>query len=344
VNILRNSLLGVAVAALMVLPATAAHAAPNETTTVVSTLNGSQGWGIDPPAFKYEFVKGPKTAGSGSLQFGPNASPADADKMFVKTALSFPPSEFRAMSFDYYFAPDSPVKTPSQFYLNIYVDDTSVPRLNGFYDCRFDYVATKSANGSWRTLTARDEDAASVVDVKNNAVCPPSIAKLPATAKFLGAALNAGDTSNSDNGMKGAFDNVVIKSKGNVASYDFDPAPVAPPTPVKACDQKGLPLISGTTGNDIKNGTDVAEQIELKAGNDISNAKGGADCVKGGEGNDTLTGGAGDDEIRAGAGNDIVNVKNEGVDTVDCGAGSDIVFADKNDTVSNNCETVQGRS
>jgi hypothetical protein len=350
VKLIRNGLVVVAVAASMVLPATVAHAAPSPLKVTSLGGPGNQGWQIDDNrtsdfAFPYEFVAGNMPPiGTGSLQYAASSPTVDKEKMYIWRTESIRADDFRKVKFDYYFAPNSLVKTPSQIYLNIYVNTVATTVEPTFYDCKFDYVATKNADGKWSTLAVDRTDAAGTITPRNSAVCGNSIAQLQPNDKITRIAINAGDTSGSDAGIKGGFDNVFVKTKSSEVTYDFDPAPVTPPAPVKACAQTGLPSFDGTTRNDIKNGTDAAENIDLKAGNDISNAKGGADCVKGGEGNDTLTGGAGDDEIRAGAGNDIVNVKNEGVDTVDRGAGSDIVFADKNDTVSNNCETVQGRS
>jgi hypothetical protein len=47
------------------------------------------------------------------------------------------------------------------------------------------------------------------------------------------------------------------------------------------------------------------------------------------------------DKVLAGSGNDIVNVR-DGVraETVSCGSGADVVYADANDTVLPDCETV----
>jgi hypothetical protein len=346
VKLIRNGLVVVAVAASMVLPATAAHAAAAPLKVTSFTGAGSQGWVIDDvdgtkdDAYPHKFVAGNKPPlGTGSLQYAASQPTIDAEKMYFWRTENITVADFRKVKFDYYFAPDSLVKSPSQIYLNLYVDTVALAPP-AFYDCKFDYVATKNADGKWSTLAMDRGDAAGTVTTKPGAVCGNSIAQLQPNDKITRIAINAGDTSANDAGMKGGFDNVFVKTKNSEVTYDFDPAVVTPPAPVKACTQPGLLPVDGTARSDIKNGTDAAENIDLKAGNDISNAKGGADCVKGGEGNDMLTGGAGDDEIRAGAGNDIVYVQNDGVDTVDCDSGNDIVFADKNDTVSNDCETV----
>lgn len=66
--------------------------------------------------------------------------------------------------------------------------------------------------------------------------------------------------------------------------------------------------VTGTTGNDIINGTQtVAGQSLLTPEQDTVNASGGADIIDGLAGNDTLNGQAGNDTITGGAGNDIIN-------------------------------------
>jgi Ca2+-binding RTX toxin-like protein len=352
VKLIRNGLVVVAVAASMVLPATAAHAAPPPPLKVTSfTGNGSQGWTVDTDtSTTYDFVDTQKKIGSGSVRFGPISNNAN-DKFAIRRGQTIPSGDLQSISFDYFIDPASPnandPATPHRFYLNLYTDSTTNDGVPGFYECRYDYESVATGTG-WHTTTITPSTPAVLVRTNPNPpglVCPTatSFGQLPPGSQVLSYALNGGDTSASDAGLIGYFDNFVVTTSTQTTTFDFEPAPVTPPAPVKACSQS-LPLIDGTARNDIKNGTGVAQKIDLKAGNDISDAKGGADCVLGGDGNDQLTGGAGDDEIRAGGGNDIVFVKNDGVDTVDCGGGNDIVFADKTDTVSSNCETVLGRS
>jgi hypothetical protein len=348
VKLIRNGLVVVAVAASMVLPATAAHAAPASTLKVTSfTGAGSQGWTVDTDtATTNNFVTTQKTIGSGSVRFGPISTSAN-DKFAIRRVQTIPSGDLQSISFDYFIDPNSSnpndAITPHRFYLNLYTDSAANTGTPSFYECRFDYESTLTGSG-WHTTTITPSTPAVLVRPQGASICPASkFGDLPAGSQVLSYALNGGDTSAdaSDAGLIGHFDNFIVATSAQTTTYDFDPAPVTPPAQVKACDpQNSLPVVEGTARNDIKNGTGVAQKIDLKAGNDISDAKGGADCVLGGDGNDQLTGGAGDDEIRAGGGNDIVFVKNDGKDTVDCGSGNDIVFADRSDTVTSNCETV----
>lgn len=350
-KLIRKGLV-IAAGAVLLLPAATAQAATPQTLRVTSFSGpDSQGWLIDDngqggEAYPYQFVAGNNPPlGTGSLQFAANDPVIPAEKMFVKRAQVIPAAEFRTISFDYYFAAGSATTTPNMFYLNLYVDTAVIG--THWYDCKYDYLANRSANGVWATLTALRERAADVVTEKNSATCPKSISQLQPTDKIFLIALNAGDTSNTDAGIRGGFDKVVIETATSNITYDFEPTP--------ACRQSGLPVITGTARSDLKNGTDAAEKIDLLAGNDSSEARGGADCVLGGDGNDRLLGGPGDDEIAGGAGsdlvdpgagldvvdtgagNDSVNARDRSIDRIDCGPGNDVVQADPADILTN-CE------
>lgn len=67
----------------------------------------------------------------------------------------------------------------------------------------------------------------------------------------------------------------------------------------------------------------------------------GRDRIEGLAGNDTLIGGAGDDVLIGGSGDDRL-IGGPGSDKLDCGPGADTAIADRRDTISSNCETVEG--
>jgi hypothetical protein len=376
VNIVRNSLLGVAVAALMVLPATAAHATENEIDVTPGNL---QGWSVDTDTrTDYRFVDTQQTIGKGSVRFGPISS-NPSDKFAIRRAQTIPTGDLQSISFDYYIDPSSsnvsdPI-TPHRFYLNLYTDSSTNPGTPGFYECRFDYESTITGSG-WHTTTITPTTPAVLVrtnPIPAGLACPAtSYGQLSSDSQVLSYALNGGDTSTpaGDVGLIGNFDKFVVRTSTRTTTFDFEPGP--------ACSRDGGQTQNGRSGNDNLRGTDGRDRIEGRDGNDVIDGRGGDDCLVGGNGNDRLLGAAGDDEIQGGqgndmidgdagadvisggqgndqikggagddnvdaaAGNDIVDVKNDGVDTVDCGAGNDIVFADKNDTVSNNCETRPG--
>ncbi|WP_428659292.1 hypothetical protein [Reyranella sp.] len=81
----------------------------------------------------------------------------------------------------------------------------------------------------------------------------------------------------------------------------------------------------GTTGNDVRNGGDLADVLLGNAGNDLLNGANGDDALRGEDGNDTLDGGAGINILRGGAGDDKLIDSAVGADVFDGGAGFDTV-------------------
>ena len=98
--------------------------------------------------------------------------------------------------------------------------------------------------------------------------------------------------------------------------------------------------ISGMGGNDCLLGDGGSDNLQGGSGNDNLQGGAGEDTLQGGDGMDDITGGTSSDKVMAGSGNDIVNVRDGARDTVSCGSGADIVYADANDSVLPDCETV----
>ncbi len=87
--------------------------------------------------------------------------------------------------------------------------------------------------------------------------------------------------------------------------------------------QKGFDL-TGTTGDDIINGTNVTDRITTFEGNDTINAGEGNNIVNAGAGNDVITAGTGNDvyQYNTGDGLDVIN-DIDGTDTLQMGSGLD---------------------
>ena len=120
-----------------------------------------------------------------------------------------------------------------------------------------------------------------------------------------------------------------------------------PPTPPGVAAFAGCPaasttVIRGTSGADVRTGTNVGDRIFAGTGNDVIDALAGNDCVdlgpgddrgQGGLGDDLMLGGLGADRIAGSSGNDRVR-GNGGNDTIDAGRGNDRAFGDAgNDTL-----------
>jgi hypothetical protein len=335
---------GIAAAAAVALTALAAPSAFAMTagTAVTVTPEALNGWVVDPdpttPAPAYAFAAGPHTSGVGSLRFGPIGAANPNQKMIVQRAETIPTASF-GLSFDYYIAPDATNKNPQQYYANVYT--RTAGSTASFYDCRYDFAGTATGDG-WHTVSATGSTAPTTVTSRNGATCGTTFGGLTGGTVFL-VALNAGDTSANDAGIKGAFDTVAVTGATGTTTYDFEPLPPTPcrvlPTPGRVGTAGGDDVVDGAGGDDCILGGDGNDVLRGGTGADEISGGAGNDVIDGGAGDDITTGGAGRDVLTAGAGNDTVNVADGEVDTVDCGAGVDTVVADRTD-VLRNCENV----
>jgi hypothetical protein len=318
----RTTAVAAAVAALALVPVTAAQAATN----VVVTPDDLQGWAVSPApnATTTAFLAGPSTSGTGAVRFGPIAATPAASKFIIQRAVSLPTATLGGISVDYYIDPAASNKAPEQYYVNVYVDSAqdATPPAN-FYECRYDFVATAGGDG-WHPLAVARSTTATTVTAREGLTCGDSLDDLPDGSTVFLVALNGGDTSANDAGIAGGFDTVRFDSAGTTTTYDFEPAPVT------ACDTAPRPGRTGTAGTDVVRGTAGADRVDLLAGNDVADLLGGADCVLGGAGRDTLRTGDGDDEVYGGADSDMIDT-GAGADVLDPGAGRDVVASGAGD-------------
>ncbi len=97
----------------------------------------------------------------------------------------------------------------------------------------------------------------------------------------------------------------------------------------------GNDTLLGGPGKDILYGGSHAEPA---GGNKTMVGGDGNDTMMGGDGNDFLLGVPGPDKISGGNGNDVIDVLGVGKDVVTCGSGFDRVLADRADVVASDCE------
>lgn len=88
-----------------------------------------------------------------------------------------------------------------------------------------------------------------------------------------------------------------------------------------------MPIVLGTSGNDLLWGSPLDDEIHGDAGNDDIHALGGADAVWGDDGDDIITGDEDADSLHGGAGNDTVNGSSEN-DTLWGDDGDDVLDGD----------------
>ena len=86
--------------------------------------------------------------------------------------------------------------------------------------------------------------------------------------------------------------------------------------------------------------TATGRTLTGRAGADVLRGTSGPDVIAGRGGNDRLYGGKGRDRLDGGAGNDTIYARDGARDVIRCGSGRDRVFADRNDSVARDCESV----
>jgi Ca2+-binding RTX toxin-like protein len=89
---------------------------------------------------------------------------------------------------------------------------------------------------------------------------------------------------------------------------------------------------TGTTGNDVLNGSRGNDAILGLTGNDVLRGAGGDDVLDGGGGNDLLMGGDGDDMLFGSVGADLL-LGGKGDDSMEGGSGIDFLHGGKGDDV-----------
>ncbi len=210
----------------MILPSFSAHA-------LLVNPNNMQGWVVSNQGdftapFAFEDGPGNPPIGHASLNIGPIGTVAANKFILFPPVANIDADDLLSLSFDFYLN-STPMKSPSQFYVNVYID---LPQ-NGlgafgsgsFYDCRFDLVANSALPlDAWNTVQFDQSSTWTQITDQTSPSndCPTTLGGLAADSKVLFIALNAGDTSLSDQGLVGAFDNVVINIDGQTTTYDFE--------------------------------------------------------------------------------------------------------------------------
>lgn len=204
-------------------------------TTVVVTPAAPSGWVVDPDGtVPYAFAGGAASLGDGSLQFGPIDGTVGANKFILIAPYSGPSSELTGFSYDFYVDRASPggAAAGQHFYVNVYVDDSGNglgtfgpgPGSSGFYDCRYDLVPPSGVAGGWATQSFGQATPWTNVADRRAGGCPTSLGGLAPGSEVLFVVVNGGQSTSSDAGVAGAYDNVVITTPSGTTTYDFEPA------------------------------------------------------------------------------------------------------------------------
>jgi len=223
---LRKNILTVLTGALAVI-ALATATASAATTTVRVDESGDAGWTFNPDpanATPYQFTTDEQSIGSGSLYVEP-ISATPAHKFIGGLVLGVPVTDLSSISYDFLIAGNGTAAHASDFYLNVYAnfDDS-----DNFYNCRFDYVPVVGSTTAWTTASFSSTDTPVFVRPRTiGTVCPTTLAGMPAGSYVRAIAINVGDTTATDTGLAGYYDNVVVELTSDTTVYDFEASPAS---------------------------------------------------------------------------------------------------------------------
>lgn len=220
----------------------------------------------------YEFNTDAASIGSGSLYVLPIENTPDADKFIGEYFAMTPISEVRSFSYDFQIGAGGVDTEEEQFYLNVYANFGVSPD-DKFYDCRYNVVPTIGSTGGFTTVTFDPTQAYPVTTRTGAEASPFACPAVPADMDTLSAgsnirafAINLGDTSGSDLGLDGYFDNVVFATTDETTVFDFEPYPAV--TNKEACKNDGWKLgLSFENQNAFKNQGDCVSYFATKQKN-----------------------------------------------------------------------------
>jgi hypothetical protein len=233
---------------------------PTPTTTVVVTGNtaageNQPGWMFNrdlSTSTPFAFNANAASIGTGSLNVLPIGS-NPSDKMIAENFLNTPISDINSISYDFKIGAGGVDTEEEQFYMNVYANFGVSDDLK-YYDCRYNIVPTIGSTGGFTTVTFDPTMSYPVTTRAGGNASPFTCPSVPADMNTLSAgsnirafALNLGDTSASDLGLDGYFDNVIVNTDSLITTYDFEPAPL--PAFVKVTIAKYINDIPATAEN-----------------------------------------------------------------------------------------------
>ncbi len=237
------ALTAVLIAALLAISPLLAAAATNTVLVSGNTSAGENqpGWLFNrdlTTAAPYTFNTDEAVIGIGSLYAGPITNtnfggvPGNNPNKDKFIAEYFPDdlqvTELNQFSYDFLIGAGGDSSDEEQFYLNVYMNFGSSPDTK-FYDCRYNIVPTTGSTAAWTTITFDPDQAYPVTQSGSSPhTCPAVPADMDdasAGSNIRAFAINMGDTSASDTGLDGYFDNVVLATGSDTTVYNFDPAP-----------------------------------------------------------------------------------------------------------------------
>jgi hypothetical protein len=180
----------------------------------------------------YEFKAGVHSLGSGSLYVAPIGGVNPQDKFIGELFAKTPVSDFSGLSYDFKIAGNGTATSAEHFYTSVYVN---AENDNKFYDCRFDYAPVSGSTDIFTSFSFDKSSLPTHVQTSGTSrvgACPATMAEMPAGSYVRMLAMNIGQSTASDAGLAGYFDNVIFSTKSKVTTYDFEADMVAPSVPI----------------------------------------------------------------------------------------------------------------
>ncbi|MFN3188578.1 MAG: hypothetical protein ACK42D_03515 [Candidatus Paceibacteria bacterium] len=197
---------------------------PQTTVTVTGDTAGGEnqaGWLFNRDvdySTPFEFTTAQSSVGNGSLYvlpIGTNPNDKFIGELFINSLMS----DIASISYDYRLGDTVSADSANQFYANVYAnfDDS-----NDYGHCVYSIIPTVGTDG-WHTMSFYP---AANYDVRQRSsspqTCPASPADMGEGAELRMFVLNLGDVTDSDMGIDGYFDNVVVETTDMITIYDFE--------------------------------------------------------------------------------------------------------------------------
>jgi len=226
-----------------------------DSTTVVTGDAAPWVFNGDPDnATPIEFNEDQSSIGAGALYVLPIGA-APAHKFIGRHIMPTDVSEVKSISYDFMIAGSGDAGDSNKFYLNVYAN---IDLSDNFYDCRFDYEPTVGSTTDFTTVSFAATDTPTTVTKRGDRIaeCPATLAEMPAGSYMNFFSINMGDTTATDEGLAGYFDNVVFKTNADTKTYDFEKVypvsgEITAPTPAE--------VVAGTT--DLKATYDDGDEV-----------------------------------------------------------------------------------
>lgn len=185
---------------------------------------------------EFEFNEDTSSIGDGALYVQPidGSFNGDADKFIGEYFLLDDIANIDGISYDFKIGNGGDSSDANQFYMNVYAN-YGESTDDKYYDCKYDVVPTNGSTSGFTTVTFDPTQSYPVTTRTGGSASPYTCPSVPtdmdtqspgSTIRMF--AINVGDTSNTDAGLDGYYDKVVVDTDTKITTFDFEKGPVDP--------------------------------------------------------------------------------------------------------------------